>query len=199
VLPEDFRSQHRHLLDAAVLDQRTFFSYFRISPQGRLLFGGGPVSRPTDVPAADLRGSQIAWQRLRREMVQLFPALTEVSLVASWSGTTGVAPNRLPVVGPVPGQPDVYFAGAWCGHGVSLSVANGAWVAADLAGDRTLDRLPWHRGGTGLPPTGPLQAPAVRAYLRATDVLDRLGARIGGGGADHSGAHEPALGTKEIR
>lgn len=156
----------------AVIDQRTFFSYYRFDAEGRLLFGGGPVC----VPQAGPQASVAVWERLERELRQLMPALGQVRITHRWSGLTSAALDELPVVGAVPRQPGVYYAGAWRGHGLALSVANGSWLANRLAHGSDDFTLPWHRSRTGSPALGPLRSVGVRAYVRTFRTLDRGGA-----------------------
>lgn len=159
----------------AVIDQRTFFSYYRLDAAGRLLFGGGPVTRP-EAPAA---ASERVFRRLRRELTDTFPMLADVPLEHRWSGLTSSTLDRLPVVGDVPGQDGVVFAGAWCGHGVSMSVATGRSVAEQLAAGRSPAGRPWNRSSTRTPALGPLTRPAVAAYIAGLDAVDRTGGRLG--------------------
>ena len=157
----------------AVIDQRTFFSYYRLSG-GRLLFGGGPVPRP-DAPAA---ASERVFRRLHRELEATFPMLAGIPLEHRWSGLTSSTLDRLPVVGAVPGRDGVIFAGAWCGHGVSMSVATGRSVAEQLAAGRSPAGRPWNRSSTRTPSFGPFTRPAVASYVAGLDLVDRTGARL---------------------
>jgi gamma-glutamylputrescine oxidase len=160
----------------AVIDQRMFFSYYRLDADGRLLFGGGPVLNPAVGPSA----SEHIWRQLERELWGLFPILRDIRLDSRWSGLTSATLDELPVVGEVPGKPGVFFAGAWRGHGLALSVATGGWLADRLThGSTGIGRtdigLPWQRSRTGNPPLGPLRIPAVATYVRAFDAFDRVG------------------------
>jgi glycine/D-amino acid oxidase-like deaminating enzyme len=164
----------------AVIDQRTFFAYYRFAADGRLLFGGGPVCVPWAAPGT----SEAIWRRLDTELRRLLPALRDVAVTHRWSGLTCATLDEIPVVGQVPRLPGVYYAGAWRGHGLALSVGCGAWLAdrlaegagpADGRGELT---LPWQRSRTGNPPLGPLRSPAIRAYIRTFHALDRGGALL---------------------
>jgi glycine/D-amino acid oxidase-like deaminating enzyme len=158
----------------AVIDQRTFFSYYRMDVDGRLLFGGGPVCRPEAGAAA----SERVWQRLRVELARLFPALHAVPIEHRWSGLTGATMDRIPVVGEVPRRPGVIFAGAWSGHGLAMSVAGGASLADRLAERAPVASYPWHRSSTRNPRLGPLQPAFVKSYVAALDAVDRMGAAL---------------------
>lgn len=155
----------------AVIDQRKFFSYYRLDAEGRLLFGGGPVLPP----ASGSLASEHVWRRLERELESLFPVLRDIPIEFRWSGLTSATLDELPVVGEVPGMPGIFFAGAWRGHGLALSVASGAWLADRMAHGSAGIELPWHRSRTGNPPLGPLRTPAVASYVRAFDTFDRIG------------------------
>jgi gamma-glutamylputrescine oxidase len=155
----------------AVIDQRLFFSYYRLDAEGRLLFGGGPVLNP----AAGRLASERVWRRLERELRSLFPVLGDAPIDFRWSGLTSATLDELPVVGEVPGREGIFFAGAWRGHGLALAVESGAWLADRMAHGRAGLELPWHRTRTGNPPLGPLRTPAVAGYVRVFDTFDRIG------------------------
>ncbi|MFG7943493.1 MULTISPECIES: NAD(P)/FAD-dependent oxidoreductase [Streptomyces] len=158
----------------AVIDQRFFFSYYRFDAAGRLLFGGGPVCG-AEAPRSF---SEELWRRLEGEFGQRFPALGHVPFTHRWSGLTGATLDRIPVLGPVPGQPRVLFAGAWTGHGLAMSVGCGPAVAELLTGGRKHESRPWYRVRTGTPRLGPLRPAFVRSYVTAMDALDRGGALV---------------------
>lgn len=170
-LTPDQRASLRLADGDAIIDHRMFFSYYRLDAQGRLLFGGGPVLNP----AASTPASGHVWRRLERELGALFPVLRDIPIESRWSGVTSATLDELPVVGEVPGKPGIFFAGAWRGHGLALSVANGAWLADRMAHGSASIELPWHRSGTGNPPLGPLRTPAIASYVRAFDTFDRIG------------------------
>jgi glycine/D-amino acid oxidase-like deaminating enzyme len=160
---------------SAVIESRSFFNYFRLTAQGNLLFGGGRAvldSRATGraVGAVDTR--------LRRELVRVFPALADVAVTDFWSGVTASTFDRLPMVGPVPGEPGVWFAGAWCGHGLALAALTAAQLAPRLVDKAdhgpTAERLPWWRSSAGPMPSGRTGSLLLAAYLRGLDGIDRL-------------------------
>ncbi len=163
--------------DGAVIDSRNFFNYFRLTGRRRLLFGGGPA-----VLDHRARQSQITSirSRLVRELATTFPALAGVPVTEFWSGVTASAFDRMPIVGPVPGHAGVWFAGAWCGHGLALSALAGDVLAPHVTGERAwTDRdrdLIWLRDTAGWMPSGPIGDALLGGYLRGLDGLDRLAA-----------------------
>ena len=162
-----------------VIDQRNFFSYYRLGAGGRLVFGGGPARVPSGDPQRETRSSAAVFDRVVDELHRRFPALTDVTIEARWSGLTGGTLDRLPVVGPVGDNPRVHFAGGWCGHGLSLCVSTARRYSSLLAEGRSpvsREMLPWFRSrAAGLPAT--LRSAVLPAYLSALDVQDRLAGR----------------------
>jgi gamma-glutamylputrescine oxidase len=160
-----------------VIDQRNFFSYYRLGAGGRLLFGGGPALFPTGDVRRDALASAAAFARVEQELRERFPALDDVRVEARWSGLTGGTLDRLPVVGPIRQNPRVLFAGGWCGHGLSMSVTAARHSAQLLAGGAQGTRgahLPWHRGSTGGLPSQAVRSTVVPTYLRVMDWQDRV-------------------------
>src|SRR5262249_21113519 len=139
--------------------------YRRATPDGGLLAGGG---RPT------LTGGRPADQRWLADAVRaLHPRLRDVEMAYAWHGRIGMTGDGLPVVGRVAGQPDTWYAGGCNGHGLAMSVAHGAHLAAVLTGESGPD-LPWYRDrAPSLPVRGPAR-PLLRGYLA---LLDRVGRR----------------------
>ena len=151
-------------------DSRTLLHYFRLLPDGRMLFGmrGGIFGSVRE--ATRLR------QLIRSDFETLFPALAHVETTHYWSGRVCLALDLNPYVGGVPGYPGVFAALAYHGNGVAMGSKAGA-LAAELALDET---PPWQ-----VPQVlrGPLRsfplAPLRRHYLQAAywwyGVKDWLG------------------------
>jgi len=168
----------------ATIDSRSFFHYFRLTAQGHLLFGGGPAMLDERVRR---RGSAAVRARLGRELAEVFPALAAVAVTDFWSGVTASTFDRLPIVGPVPGQRGVWFAGAWSGHGLALSALTAQMLVPWLVGSHDLTEpdggagwlpdLPWWRDRAGRMPSGRTGRFLLAGYLRGLDAADRLAAR----------------------
>ncbi|MBQ1020265.1 FAD-dependent oxidoreductase [Micromonospora sp. D93] len=161
----------------AAIDSRSFFNYLRLTARGQLLFGGGPALLE---PRVDERGVAAVRARLVRELAATYPALADVPVTDFWSGVTASTFDRLPIVGPVPGQAGVWFAGAWCGHGLALSALTAELLAPRLAGvvggvgPAPMPDLPWMRSTASLMPTGRIGNLLLAGYLRGLDAVDRL-------------------------
>ncbi|MEO5758665.1 MAG: FAD-binding oxidoreductase [Mesorhizobium sp.] len=135
--------------NVAVSDTRFVVNYYRMSADGRLLFGGG--ERYTPSPPTDIAGF------VRPHMEATFPQLRGCRIDHAWGGLVSVTTSRLPHVGH---YGEVYFAHGYSGKGVILSTLSGKLLAEAITGDAsrldlfsTLTPMPFP-GGTAL--RGPL-------------------------------------------
>jgi gamma-glutamylputrescine oxidase len=157
------------------------FNYFRLTPDNRILFGGGrPLYRAASGDrhsgATDLADPRV-WQAQAEAFSTRFPALADVSISNRWSGAVGMTLDHLPVVGELTGAPGVFFAGGWNGHGVAMATASGAMISELVLGvgsGRT--NVPWVRGSAPRIPGDPARAAALSVYLTALGLKDRLDA-----------------------
>jgi len=110
----------------AVCDQRVALDYYRLSADRRLLFGGAchySGRDPQDIGAY-----------MRPKMLDVFPHLANVKIDYQWGGMIGIGANRLPQIGRLPDQPNVYFAQAYSGHGVNATHLAGKLLAEAISG-----------------------------------------------------------------
>jgi glycine/D-amino acid oxidase-like deaminating enzyme len=141
-------------------DTRNLLRYFRLSDDGRLVFGGRASFTPTS-----LRNSgRILGAAIR----EVFPALGAVPLEYAWGGSLGVARDRMPHAGRLGG---LHYAMGYAGHGVAFATWLGARMGDALAGR---GRIPALAGG--LPPIPlyrgvPWFLPAVGGYYRVKDWI----------------------------
>ena len=124
-LPE---SRRRELLpqNMAVCDQRVALDYFRLSADGRLLFGGAchySGRDPKDIAAY-----------MQPKMLKVFPQLSGTRIDFQWGGMIGIGANRLPQIGRLPDQRNVYFAQAYAGHGLNATHLAGRLLAEAICG-----------------------------------------------------------------
>lgn len=113
----------------SVDDSRFVVRYFRKSKDGRLLFGGREIYARGDP-------KNISHQ-IRRQIVELYPALEDVEITHAWGGHVGITMPRKPFVREV--MPGVISAGGYSGHGVMLANFAGKLYAEAASGNR--DRL----------------------------------------------------------
>lgn len=144
-----------------VSDTKHLLYYFRLCPDGRLVFGGRASFAPTTIQ----RSAEI----LARGLRQVFPQLANTSLEYAWGGQVGFTWNRLPATGRVDGM---YFALGYCGHGVAMATYLGARVGQAIATARELPEVSG-RGFPGIPlyRGRPWFLPLVGAYYRVRDWL----------------------------
>jgi len=153
-----------------LLDARRIFNYFRRTADGRIVFGGGA---PRYRWGGDTSGggSAAALDRLGRELEATF--LAKLSIAGGWTGVIGYVADALPAIQRWRENQAVVHAVGWCGHGVALSVASGAWVSALLAGEALPD-LPWFRNDPPLVPLEPLRWASFKTAVTVMSLMDRL-------------------------
>jgi glycine/D-amino acid oxidase-like deaminating enzyme len=110
---------HRRVMS----DTRNLLYYFRVSPDGRLLFGGRAAFR------AESLGRSTGM--LREGMTKLFPELGSVAIDYAWGGTLGFTRDHLPHVGLHEG---IAYAVGYGGHGVALASALGDQLGRAMVG-----------------------------------------------------------------
>lgn len=150
--------------DAAVADSRFVVNYFRLSPDGRLLFGGGESYRRNlrdDIPGF-----------VRPFMARVFPQLADVRIDYGWGGVLGITMTRLPFVRRM--SDHVLVSAGYSGHGVALAPLFGKILAEAVRGQLErfdlLGRLPV----PGFPGGTLLRYPLLVAGLSYYALRDRL-------------------------
>lgn len=109
---------------AAVADTKFVVDYYRLTEDGRLLFGGGENYR-SSYPR-DLAAFTGAVAR------RVFPQLENVAIDYAWGGPVGITLSRLPHFGRI--HPNVFFAHGFSGQGVGIAVHAGALMAEAVLG-----------------------------------------------------------------
>jgi len=107
-------------------DSKWFLNYFRLTPDGRMLWGG----RNNLSTTLDLAGSA---EVLRKEMVRAFPQLSDISVTHSWTGQLGLTFDLMPHIGTLDG---IYYALGNCGHGLHTAIYLGREVAQLITGEK---------------------------------------------------------------
>lgn len=108
----------------AVSDLRADEDYFRISADGRLLFGA-----LLDYSANDRKSSV---DRLLPRLRAVYPALAEKQIDYAWSGWMAMVRSGVPLIGTEGSR--IYYAAGFSGHGVSMTHACGELLADAVAG-----------------------------------------------------------------
>jgi gamma-glutamylputrescine oxidase len=150
--------------DRAISDSRFVVNYYRLSADGRLLFGGGErytTDEPVNIAAF-----------VRPFMERTFPQLRGIEIDYAWGGLVSVTRSRLPHIGR---RGSIYWAHGYSGMGTILSSLAGRLLVDAIEGDqRGLDLF------AGIAPPAFPGGAALRAPLHAMAMLwfslrDRLG------------------------
>ncbi len=149
---------------AAVSDTRFVVNYYRLTSDGRLLFGGGERYSPH--PPRDISAF------VRPYMEKVFPQVRGARIDFSWGGLVSVTTNRLPHVGR---EGEVLFAQGYSGMGAILSTLAGKLLCEEILGQgdrfcvfRDLEPPPFPGGGAL---RGPLHVLGMLWYA----LRDRIG------------------------
>ena len=110
--------------DLAVTDSRFVVDYFRLTRDGRLLFGGGERYTPRSPP--DIGAF------VRPYLERTFPQLAGVPFDHAWGGMVSITLSRLPHIGR---DGPVLFAHGYSGQGAILSSLAGKLLAEALDGN----------------------------------------------------------------
>ncbi len=160
-----------------VEDARNLIHYYRISPDNRLLMGGGPVGLGFG-GNMNFDTNVQAWQHLEAHIRYIFPALKDVRITHRWGGPFSVTVDLTPALGYLGDHRAVYALGC-IGHGVSMAHLNGQTLRdlileqqTDLTDVFFVNRrvIPW--------PPEPFRlglSMAVRAYLQMEDWMCERG------------------------
>ena len=108
-------------------DSKWFLNYFRLTPDGRLLWGG----RNNLSPTLDLNESA---KMLQAGMLRAFPQLAGVSISHTWTGQLGLTFDLMPHIGQMDG---IYYALGHGGHGLHTALLLGREVAQMLLGEKS--------------------------------------------------------------
>lgn len=146
------------------------YLYARTTDDNRIIVGGEDEPYAEGHQDRDLLQRKTA--RLSSRLNELFPQL-RLDVAYAWAGTFGSTVDGLPLIGPAPGNPRLWFALGYGGNGITFSV-----IAARLLVDAYLGR----------------QSPDARLF-----ALDRRGVADAGGGAAVSQRLEAAPSVTALR
>ncbi|MEP5729145.1 MAG: FAD-binding oxidoreductase [Sulfitobacter sp.] len=151
--------------DVAIADSRFVVNYFRLSQDGRLLFGGGEsygYRFPSDIDAT-----------VRKPMSIVFPHLKDVRFDYAWGGTLAITMKRLPYLARV--STNILSASGYSGHGVGNATQAGKLMAKAIQGDGdgfdTMAAIPTQTFPGGAALRNPLLVLAMSWYA----MRDRFG------------------------
>lgn len=108
---------------SAVADTRRAGDYYRLIPDGRILWGG----RITTRQAEPRRLAEL----MRGDMAKTFPALREARMEQAWSGKMAYGLSKMPLIGKDPDG--IWYATGFGGHGLNTTAMAGLLIARAIA------------------------------------------------------------------
>ncbi|MBV0912581.1 NAD(P)/FAD-dependent oxidoreductase [Anianabacter salinae] len=149
----------------AVADSRFVVNYWRLSEDGRLLFGGGEsygYRFPADITAV-----------VRKPMLRIYPQLAGARIDHAWGGTLAITRSRMPFF--CAPEPGLWSVSGYSGHGVAMATLAGKIAAAAIGGDAAK----WDAFANIAPPAFPggraLRSPLLALAMSWFALRDRLG------------------------
>lgn len=109
-----------------VEDARNLIHYYRLTPDNRLLMGGGPVGFGFG-RNMERDSNRSAWMHLESHVRELFPSLAGARITHRWGGPFSVTTDLTPAIGYLGDRQAVYSVGC-IGHGVSMTHLNGQTI-----------------------------------------------------------------------
>jgi glycine/D-amino acid oxidase-like deaminating enzyme len=147
-----------------IYDSKNYLYYYRLTPDGRMLFGGRaaffPETDQTVRRSADL---------LRRGMIEVYPQLRDARVEYVWGGTLDFAFDIMPHGGQMDGM---YYAVGYAGHGVAMATYQGQKIAEMMAGDQVENPfvgIPFPGAPLGLYNGKPWFLPLAGAWYKVLD------------------------------
>jgi glycine/D-amino acid oxidase-like deaminating enzyme len=149
-----------------IYDSKNFLHYYRLTPDGRMLFGGRAAFFP-ETPNTIRQSAQI----LHRSMIQVFPQLENTAVEYVWGGTLDFTFDMLPHSGKLDG---LHYAMGYAGHGVAMATYLGAMMAEAIAGrgcENPFSVLPFPGAPLGLYNGKPWFLPFAGAWHKFLDWI----------------------------
>ncbi len=117
-----------------IYDSKNYLYYYRLTPDGRMLFGGRAAFFPENDQTVR-RSAEI----LRRGMIDVYPQLSDAKVEYVWGGTLDFAFDIMPHAGQIDGM---YYAVGYAGHGVAMATYQGQKMAELIAAEKTAGDKP---------------------------------------------------------
>ncbi|MCA6063517.1 NAD(P)/FAD-dependent oxidoreductase [Thalassolituus marinus] len=110
--------------DYCVEDSNYLLDYYRISGDGRLIYGGGVTYGAREPGKIE--------SLIRPKMLKTFPQLKDVKVDYAWTGNFLLTLMRLPQFGRI--GSNIYYAQGYSGHGVTSTHLAGELIASAIQG-----------------------------------------------------------------
>lgn len=98
-----------------------YLDYFRQTPGGQLLIGGfRQIEKQTEIGFSD-HTTDVIQNALHKFVRDHLPQFKEARVSHRWAGVMGFSADGQPMIGSLPDDPQVFFAGGYTAHGIGLS------------------------------------------------------------------------------
>ena len=111
-------------MDLAVCDLNNIVDYFRLSADGRMLFGGR--CNYSGREPRDIKGTMLP------RMLKIYPELAGTKIDFEWGGKIGIVIRRIPLLGRI--NDNVFYCQGYSGHGVNVTHIAGEIMADAVTG-----------------------------------------------------------------
>ena len=148
----------------AVADTKFVVSYWRLSEDNRLLFGGGETY--------GYRFPDIV-RTVRKPLRRIYPQLADVKIDYAWGGTLAITLNRMPCF--IRPAQNVLSASGYSGHGVAIATLAGRILAEAVAGQNERFDLMAAIPQTAFPGGPGFRWPLLLLAMTWYSIRDRLG------------------------
>lgn len=148
----------------AVTDTKFVNNYWRMSEDGRLLFGGAETYGYRFPDVARL---------VRKPLLKVYPQLANTRIDYAWGGTLAITMNRLPCFARP--QNNTWSASGYSGYGVAMASMAGKILAEAVAGQAGRFDLMASLPQTPFPGGAALRSPLLVLAMTWYALRDRLG------------------------
>ncbi|HYI16279.1 MAG TPA: FAD-binding oxidoreductase [Thermomicrobiales bacterium] len=116
--------------------------YWQQTMDGSIVLGGCRADAPGgDVGVREILPTEDVIASIAGIFPKLFPGLEELRVARSWAGLMAFTSDYLPIADAAPGMPGVWFAGGFCGSGMSFGPRIGQLLAEAATTGATPDAL----------------------------------------------------------
>lgn len=147
---------------AGIADSRRAGDYYRLLPDGRLLWGGRITTQRSEP-------SRLA-ALLKQDIIAIYPQLAAIEIEYAWSGLMAYAVHKMPIIDCL--RTGMWAASGFGGHGLNTTAIAGRLIASAIADGDDRYRLfaPFGRPWAG----GPLGRAATQATYWFYQLRDRI-------------------------
>ena len=117
-------------------DTRTLLHYFRLLPDGRMMFGGRGAN------SGDPAEQKSFFKELRRQFEDMFPEWSHVETDYQWTGFVCINRKKSQFIGPIDTDETAWASLAYHGSGVAMASWSGKTLAQMILGEKKQSDLP---------------------------------------------------------